>query len=173
MCLSFLFWFGFTSCQSHPVGKKTAAFAHDAFAKVQEKLEDRLGPPWYRLAEANERLLSVGTTVLKFEIPAAGGRVRNLRVVSNTGGWMNELIARRSILEFRAPPAPPAVREELKGESFSMEESFTVFEKRRTDSRLQKNVRPKPGGDCAKRRECQFSGCRTESCALPFCSAFA
>ena len=53
--------------------------------------------------------------------------MRNLRVISNTGGSMNELIARRAIMEFRAPPVPPAILERLHGKNFSMEESFTVF----------------------------------------------
>lgn len=131
LCASFLFWFGFSSCQvspSEPRARQRAQRLPPTLEDYKQELERRLGPPWYRLAHANQHLLSIGTTVFWFEIPAAGGRARNLRVVSNTGGRMNELIARKTILEFRAPPVPPSVLQKLKGDSFSMEESFTIFE---------------------------------------------
>ena len=131
LCSSFLFWFGFSSCQVSPSGqsaKQRAQRLPPTLEDYKQELERRIGSSWYRLVQANADTLSLGTTVVRFNIPAVGGRARNLRVISNTGGWMNELIARKAILEFRAPPVPPAVLKELKGESFSMEEAFTIFE---------------------------------------------
>jgi hypothetical protein len=72
----------------------------------------------------------VGTVDTTFEIPAAGGKARNLRVTSNTGGRMDELIARKAIDQLRAPPVPPEILAELRRNYMVLQESFTVYENR-------------------------------------------
>lgn len=64
-----------------------------AVARYMKSMEDRLGPIWYKLTKVHEDEIQLGTVETTFEIPAAGGPVRNVKVVSNTGGRMDELIA--------------------------------------------------------------------------------
>lgn|GEM_PF-6081248 len=75
----------------------------------------------------NQDQLSVGTVPVGFEIPAVGGRVRNLRVISNTGGRMDEQIALRAIDQLRAPPVPSKVLAELHSDHAELEEPFRIF----------------------------------------------
>ncbi len=101
-----------SSCRTAPqtIGTpKPPAKASPANKRYQKMVEDRLGQLWYRLVASNEDALDLGTVKTIFEIPAAGGKGRNLRVTSNTGGRMDELVARRAIEQLRAPPIPPDV----------------------------------------------------------------
>jgi hypothetical protein len=98
-------------------------------AAYYKNMEDRLGPIWYQLTNIHQDELHLGTVETTFEIPAAGGKVRNLRVVSNTGGRMDELIARRAINQLRAPPIPQAVLSEIQEDYLLAEESFAVVQK--------------------------------------------
>jgi hypothetical protein len=95
--------------------------------RYKKTVEDELGPIWYRLTESNIAFLQLGTVTTTFEIPAAGGRVRNLRITSNTAGRMDELIARRAIGQLRAPPVPSEILAQLHQDYFVLEESFTIF----------------------------------------------
>lgn len=123
----------FSSCQTAPPPAKAStvpAKTSPAQERYKKLVEDRLGPLWYRLTEVHADSLQLGTIVTIFEIPAGGGQVRNLRVTSNTGGRMDELIARRAIDQLRAPPVPPEILAQLHQDYMVFEESFTIFEKR-------------------------------------------
>lgn len=96
-------------------------------ALYYKNMEDRLGPIWYELTKIHEDELHLGTVSTTFEIPVAGGKVRNVKVVSNTGGRMNLLIALRAIDQLRAPPVPAVVLSELRADHIVAEESFTIF----------------------------------------------
>jgi hypothetical protein len=100
-----------------------------AVSAYYKEMEDRLGSIWYGLVKNNQGVLHLGTVNTTFEIAAAGGKVRNLRVVSNTGGRMDEWIARRAINQLRAPPIPQAVLSEIQEDYLLAEESFTVVQK--------------------------------------------
>jgi hypothetical protein len=90
-------------------------------------VEDRLGPLWYRLADIHVGDLHLGTVNTTFEIAAEGGHVRNLSVTSNTGGRMDELVARRAIDQLWAPPVPPSLLAQLHRDYIVLEESFTIY----------------------------------------------
>jgi hypothetical protein len=105
---------------------KKPAKSTPAMERYKETVEDRLGPIWYRVVKANQDFLQLGTVDTIFEIPLAGGRARNLRVTSNTGGQMAELVARSAILQLRAPPVPPEIAAQLPDGYFFFEETFTV-----------------------------------------------
>ena len=120
-----------SSCRTAPpkaeAPKKLAKVspAQDRYVKT---VEDRLGALWYRLVDIHEDSLSLGSVDTTFEIPAAGGRARNLRISSNSGGRMDELVARRAIDQLRAPPIPSAVLALLHQDYMVFEESFTVYD---------------------------------------------
>ncbi len=92
-------------------------------------MEDRLGTYWYALDKIHLAELHVGTVTTTFEIPAAGGKVRNVKVTSNTGGRFDALVALRAIDQFRAPPIPPDVLAEAHQDYVVVEELFTIFAK--------------------------------------------
>jgi hypothetical protein len=100
-----------------------------AVAAYYKSMEDRLGPIWYKLCHIRQDELHLGTVETAFEIPAAGGKVRNVRVTSNTGGRMDELVACRAIDQLRAPPIPATVLSEAKRDYLAVEETFTIFAK--------------------------------------------
>jgi hypothetical protein len=58
---------------------------------------------------------------------AAGGKVRKVKLVSNTGNAADVSIAFRAIDQLRAPPIPPEVLAELDQDHLDAEESFTIF----------------------------------------------
>lgn len=98
--------------------------------EYKDLVENQLGPLWYRLVEANNDYLAVGTVKTRFEIPAAGGRIRNLKIISNTGGQMNERIVQSAIDKLRAPPVPSQILHRLHQDYFVFEESFTILQHR-------------------------------------------
>ncbi len=128
--LIFLIAFCLSSCRTAPPTTerpKPPMKSSSAVERYKKTVEDRLGPIWYRLTTVNMNSLRLGTIATTFEIPAAGGRVRNLRVTSNTGGRMDELIARRAIDQLRAPAVPPEILVQLHQDYIVLEESFTIF----------------------------------------------
>ena len=128
-----LIGFCFFSCRTAPSGgnaSNLSAKASPAQERYKKTVEDQLGRIWYRLTKIHEDSLQLGTIDTTFEIPAGGGGIRNLRVTSNTGGRMDELVARRAIDQLRAPPIPPEILAQLDQDYMGFEESFTVFAKR-------------------------------------------
>jgi len=98
--------------------------------QYRTSVEDRLGPIWYAFTKRSTDLLNLGTVETTFEIPAGGGKPQNVRVISNTGGRWDELIARQAMDQLRAPPIPNAVLAEIKDDTLQFEESFTIFQSR-------------------------------------------
>ncbi len=98
-------------------------------AEYKKAVEDRLGPLWYRRVELNERGASLGTVTASFRIPAKGGRVRKVQIISSTGNVIDEQMVRTALEQLRAPPIPPALLKNLQHDYFVFEESFTIFDK--------------------------------------------
>jgi hypothetical protein len=99
-----------------------------ALAHYIKTVQDRIGAIWYALANKYGDQLHLGTVKISFDIPAAGGKVQNVRVISNTGGRMDKLIALRAIDQFRTPPIPTQVQAELPADHLYFDEMvFTVF----------------------------------------------
>lgn len=117
-----------TTAPPKPEPPKKLTKVSPAEDRYKKTVEDQLGALWYRLTAVHLDSLQIGTVETTFEIPAAGGPVRNLRIESNTGGRMDELVARRAIDQLRALPVPVAVLADR--DHIVLEESFTVFYKR-------------------------------------------
>jgi hypothetical protein len=123
--LSLLVVLAFSSCQT---AQETVAVP-TSVKGYKEFVEDRLGPLWYRRVELNPNGISVGTVSVKFEIPAAGGHPRKLRLISNTGNKIDELTVRIAVGQLRAPPIPPAILEQIHQDRLTFEETFTIFDR--------------------------------------------
>ncbi len=123
LCLIVL---GLSSCRTVPEAPENIPPTAEGYKQV---FEDKiLGPIWYRLVKQNESLANVGTVKLTFEIPAAGGRVRNLKIISNTGGKTDERIAREAVERLRAPTIPGAILQRTHDDHIVFEESFTIYQ---------------------------------------------
>lgn len=107
------------ACSTTPIPTTTEAY--------KKALEDRLGPLWYHLAKYYSNLLTVGTVEAHFDVPATGGTVRNITIVSNTGNPMDEVIVRRAIQQLHAPPIPPGLLESGR-DYLAFQEKFTLFQ---------------------------------------------
>jgi hypothetical protein len=120
-----------SSCRVAPPKAETPkkpAKSSLASERYKNTVEDRLGPIWYRLVKINQDSLQAGTVETIFQIPVAGGQARNLKVTSNTGGRMDELVARMAIEQLRAPPVPPEIAAQLPEGYFFLEEAFTIYD---------------------------------------------
>ncbi len=118
----------FSSCQTAPQIAATPTPEFPALLAYKKIVEDRLGPLWYARVKANARNVELGTVKVIFEIPAAGGAVRDVRLVSNSGGPLGKAIAEHAIADLRTPPIPKAVLKNLgQGEPLIFDESFAVF----------------------------------------------
>jgi Flp pilus assembly protein TadD len=113
-----------------PGQNETAEQITPAVKAYRKAVEDRLGSFWYQLVKIHEDDLQLGTVEVTFDIPAAGGKVHNVRVSSNTGGRMDKLVALRAIDQLRAPPIPSQVLAELHADHVQFEESFAVYASR-------------------------------------------
>ena len=82
---------------------------------------------WYHLTTYYNNLLTVGKVEAHFDVPATGGTVRNIRIVSNTGNPMDEVIVIRAIQKLHAPPIPPGLLES-RSDYLTLEETFTIFQ---------------------------------------------
>jgi hypothetical protein len=136
---SLMIAFGFASCTTVP---ETRAPVPTTFEGYKKLVEDRLGPHWDGFVKVSEDLVAVGTVKATFEIPAEGGRARNLKIVSNTGNEVDERIARAAIGRLRAPPIPPAILQREDKDYVLFEESFTIFD----------NAKPIPSPTPLKKR---------------------
>jgi hypothetical protein len=148
------------SCRSTPEWPKTTPATGANYKKV---VEDRLGPLWCHEVKNNLSAAQVGVVKLTFEIPAAGGHVTNLKVVSNTGGKIDEHIAVTAVNRLRAPPIPQAILESEKSDYLKFEESFTIFE---DSSPTPTPIPPNREGDACLTTGQQFaSATRRRRCA--------
>lgn len=91
-------------------------------------VEDRLGPLWYERVRLNENGASVGTVVAKFRIPARGGRVEKIQILSNTGNQIDALMVQIALRLLRVPPIPAPLLAKLPEPYFHLEETFTIFD---------------------------------------------
>lgn len=116
---------GLAACQTAPPQlPKNTPLTADGYKKA---VEDILGPIWSK-AVAPDPDVTVGVVNLTFEIPAAGGAVRNLQTVSNTAGVVDGRIARIAVRQLRVPPIPEAILASEKADRLKFEEFFTVFD---------------------------------------------
>ncbi len=115
------------TCASCATGPAPAVFPPTA-AGYTKAVEDRLGPIWYERVRLNENGASLGTVVAKFRIPAEGGRVQKIQIVSNSGNQIDALMVQIALRLLRVPPIPAPLLVKLPEPYFHLEETFTIFD---------------------------------------------
>ncbi len=94
--------------------------------KYQKKVSDAIGKLWYRFTKERMDMTSIGTAVLEAEVDASG-KVRNLRVVSNSANESFANICLQSFQEAQIPPIPADLVEALPGGRLQVTFSFTMY----------------------------------------------
>ena len=97
--------------------------------RYRKLLEDAIGSRWYYYVKAQSDLISIGSTIVTFDV-TSDGSVANLRVVENTANEASAGVALRSIQETKFPPIPEELHDTFPDGRFTMEESFTIFANR-------------------------------------------
>ena len=90
------------------------------------RCQDAIEPFWRRQSKESADMLGLGTAVLVFEIPRAGGHARGVKVVSNNGPEALAEIAVASVAKVVFPSIPNDVVAVTNYRPFWVEYSFTV-----------------------------------------------
>ncbi|MFN2507338.1 MAG: hypothetical protein ABR589_01025 [Chthoniobacterales bacterium] len=94
--------------------------------KYQKAVSDAIGSLWYYHIKQNGDLASIGTAYLEAEVDSAG-KIRNLRVRSNSANEAFVNICLQSFQEAKIPPIPPDLVATLPEGRLPVEFSFTYF----------------------------------------------
>ena len=95
--------------------------------RYKKPIEDRLGANWYQLINRHPDTVTIGTVKATFRVLAAGGKVRELRIVSNTGSPGDAMVALQAIAQLRPPAVPPPLLAETGRDHIDFDESFTIY----------------------------------------------
>jgi hypothetical protein len=112
------------SCTTAPPVAQPVPTTIEGYKKI---VEDQLGSLWYRQTRFYADGLSVGTVVTQFAISSEGGRIRQLKIVSNTANAIVKMTVLHAIRGLRVPPVPPAILKNLPDHLITFEYSFTVY----------------------------------------------
>ena len=94
----------------------------------QKKVFNAIGTRWYREIESKRDLIAVGTVRLTFRITSKG-RVKNLKIRSNTSNEASANICINAIVGAKLPPIPKNVVPELAHDWLELDIPFTIFAK--------------------------------------------
>lgn len=94
--------------------------------KYNKIVSDAVGVLWYRYTKEKRDLTSVGTAVLEAEVDR-DGKVRNLRLVSNSANESFANICLQSFQEAQIPPIPDELAATLPDGRLPVTFSFTMY----------------------------------------------
>ena len=94
--------------------------------KYEKLIQDSIGSRWYSYVQQKMDLISLGTAQVVFSIDRSG-RVKNLKVVSNSSNEAFANVCLQSIIEIQAPPIPEDVAATLPPEGLDEQITFTMF----------------------------------------------
>ena len=94
--------------------------------RYEKTVQDAIGSRWYAYVAQKMDLISLGTTQVMFSIDRSG-RVKNLKVVTNSSNEAFANVCLQSILEIQLPPIPQEVAGTLPPEGLDEQITFTMF----------------------------------------------
>jgi TonB family protein len=89
----------------------------------KKRLSDEIGSAWYRAMEANLKDVADGTVRIALTL-SPKGKIKRLRVLSNTSNKLFERVSLAAIREAKIPPIP---HELLMNEEYYDELLFTIY----------------------------------------------
>jgi len=94
--------------------------------RYEKMIQDAIGSRWYAYVGQKMDLISLGTAQVAFSIDRSG-RVKNLKVVSNSSNEAFANVCLQSIIEIQLPPIPEDVVSTLPPEGLDEQITFTMF----------------------------------------------
>ena len=94
--------------------------------RYEKMVQDAVGSRWYAYVQEKMDLISLGTTQVVFCVDRTG-KVKNLKVLSNSSNEAFANVCLQSILEIQVPPIPEDVAATLPPEGLDESITFTMF----------------------------------------------
>ncbi len=94
--------------------------------RYEKMIQDAIGSRWYAYVAGKMDLVNLGTAQVVFSIDRSG-RVKNLKVVSNSSNEAFANVCLQSIIEIQMPPIPEDVATTLPPEGLDEQITFTMF----------------------------------------------
>ncbi len=94
--------------------------------RYEKMVHDAIGSRWYAYVGQKMDLISLGTTQVSFFVDRSG-RVKNLKVISNSSNEAFANVCLQSIIEIQLPPLPEDVAATLPPEGLDEQITFTMF----------------------------------------------
>jgi len=97
--------------------------------QYQKALFDAIGSRWYASVEGHRDLISIGTTYVTFVVDPSG-RVKNFKIVENTGNETSANVVIQSVQEAKLPAMSEELATTVPPEGLTIEIPFTIFANR-------------------------------------------
>ena len=94
--------------------------------RYEKMVQDAIGSHWYAYVQEKMDLISLGTTQVVFCVDRSG-KVKNVKVLSNSSNEAFANVCLQSILEIQVPPIPEDVAATLPPEGLDESITFTMF----------------------------------------------
>ena len=107
-------------------GKASLEAAATPLGRYKKMVSDAIGSRWYYYVNNQIGLLNIGTVDIRF-IVQADGKVRNVRVTSNSSNESFASVSVNSIIEAEIPPIPEEVAKLLDNGRLEIDYSFTIL----------------------------------------------
>jgi len=107
-------------------GKASLEAAATPLGRYKKMVSDAIGSRWYYYVNSQIGLLNIGTVDIRF-IVEANGKVRNVRVTSNSSNESFASVSVNSIIEAEIPPIPEDVAKLLDNGRIEIDYSFTIL----------------------------------------------
>jgi hypothetical protein len=97
--------------------------------QYQKALFDAIGSRWYASVEGHRDLITIGTTYVTFVVDPSG-RVKNFKIVENTGNETSANVVIQSVQEAKLPAMSEELATTVPPEGLTIEIPFTIFANR-------------------------------------------
>ena len=107
-------------------GKASVDAAATPLGRYKKMVSDAIGSRWYYYVNNQIGILNVGTVDIRFQLEP-NGKVKGIKVLSNTSNESFASVSISSIAEAEIPPIPPEVAKLLDNGRLEIDYSFTIL----------------------------------------------
>ena len=107
-------------------GKASVESVATPLGRYKKMVSDAIGSRWYYYVNSQIGLLNIGTVSIRFTVDS-DGKVKNLKVLSNTSNESFASVSTSAIIEAEIPPIPPDVASLLENNRIEIDYSFTIL----------------------------------------------
>lgn len=107
-------------------GKASLEAAATPLGRYKKQISDAIGSRWYYYVNNQIGLLNIGTVSIRFVV-LPNGKVRDVRVTSNSSNESFASVSINAIIEAEIPPIPDEVAKLLENGRIEIDYSFTIL----------------------------------------------